>query len=96
MFQSKKQFPLLVFFCCLFFLSQNIFSQSKNWREISPADLQLASSRVEPNADAEAIFWEVRVDDSTENLVMRHYIRVKIFTERGREKYSKIDIPYIQ
>ena len=40
------------------------------------------------------IFWEVRVDDSTENLVMQHYIRVKIFTERGREKYSKVDIPF--
>ncbi|MDM7921100.1 MAG: DUF3857 and transglutaminase domain-containing protein [Pyrinomonadaceae bacterium] len=25
---------------------------------------------------------------------MKHYIRVKIFTERGREKYSKLDIPY--
>ena len=27
---------------------------------------------------------------------MKHYVRVKIFTERGREKYSKVDIPYIK
>jgi hypothetical protein len=56
----------------------------------------MTTSKVEPNADAEAVFWEVRIDDSTENLVMRHYVRVKVFTERGREKYSKVDIPFIK
>src|SRR4029078_6681223 len=24
-----------------------------------------------------------------------HYVRIKIFTERGRDQYSKIDIPYL-
>ncbi|MCV5943320.1 DUF3857 domain-containing protein, partial [Escherichia coli] len=39
--------------------------------------------------------WEVRVDDAnTDSLILKHYIRIKIFTERGREKYSKVDIPY--
>jgi hypothetical protein len=63
---------------------------------VTPQELALKASVVEPNADAEAIFWEVRVDDTggTGDLIMKHYVRVKIFTERGREKYSKIDIPY--
>lgn len=56
----------------------------------------MKTAKVEADADAEAIFWEVRVDDSTESLIMKHYVRVKIFTERGREKYSKVDIPYIK
>ena len=67
----------------------------EEWRPIEPADLALKAAVVEPNADAEAIFWDVRVDDGGENdLVLSHYVRIKIFNERGREKYSKIDIPY--
>jgi hypothetical protein len=73
---------------------QSVFAQDKQWREVSPADLQAKTPKVEPDADAEAIFWEVRVDDSSQDLIMKHYIRVKIFTERGREKFSKVDIPF--
>jgi hypothetical protein len=66
------------------------------WRPITPAELQMKTGKVEADADAEALFWEVRIDDSTENLIMKHYLRVKIFNERGREKYSKVDIPYLK
>ncbi len=77
---------------------QTVFAGDDSWREITPAELQLKTPKVESDADAEAIFWEVRVDDGTSetDLIMKHYLRVKIFTERGREKYSKIDIPYIK
>jgi len=52
---------------------------------------------VEPDADAEALLWEMRIDDSSsEDLDMWHYVRVKIFTERGREKFSKFDIPFVK
>ncbi len=55
----------------------------------------MKTPKVEPDADAEAIFWEVRIDDSSDdNLSMQHYVRLKIFTDRGREKYSKLDIPF--
>jgi hypothetical protein len=27
--------------------------------------------------------------------VLQHYVRIKIFTENGRDKHSKMDIPYI-
>lgn len=68
----------------------------EEWRPVEPADLALKAAVVESNADAEAIFWDIRVDDGGANdLVLSHYVRIKIFNERGREKYSKIDIPYI-
>lgn len=73
------------------------FAQDKDWRPISPEDVAAKTPIVEPDADAEAIFWETRIDDSgSYELAIRHYVRVKIFTERGREKYSKFDIPFVK
>jgi hypothetical protein len=67
------------------------------WRAVDPAELASKTPKVEKDADAEAIFWEVRIDDSSDDsLSMQHYVRVKIFTDRGREKYSKFDIPFIK
>lgn len=70
------------------------FTQDKNWRPVSPEDIAAATPLVEADADAEALLWEMRIDDSSEDLDMWHYVRVKIFSERGREKFSKFDIPY--
>ena len=67
----------------------------EEWRAIDPADLALKVPIVEPDADAEALFWDIRVDDGgLSDLVLSHYIRVKIFTNRGRDSQGKIDIPY--
>src|SRR6478672_7948093 len=49
---------------------------------------------VEPNADAEAIFWDVWIDDKGHGITLKNYVRVKIFTERGREQYSKFNLPF--
>jgi Domain of Unknown Function with PDB structure (DUF3857)/Transglutaminase-like superfamily len=62
----------------------------------SPEEMSQRTPKIEPDADAEALIWEVRVDDSGEGLSLKHYIRVKIFTERGRDKFSKIDIPFLK
>lgn len=71
------------------------YSQDKDWRPVSPEDIQAKTPKVESDADAEALFWEVRIDDSSsDDVSRRHYVRVKIFTERGREKFSKFDIPF--
>ncbi|MBX3293440.1 MAG: DUF3857 domain-containing protein [Acidobacteria bacterium] len=79
------------------FFAQSATAQDKGWLPVSPSDLQLAEPLVEKGADAEAIFWETRIDDSSSyDLTVRHYVRVKIFTERGREKYSKFDIPFVK
>jgi hypothetical protein len=65
-----------------------------DWRAVTAEELAMKTPKVEPDADAEAIFWEVRIDDSSDDLSMQHYVRVKIFNDRGREKYSKLDIPF--
>src|SRR5229473_3512312 len=65
-----------------------------DWRAVDPAELALKTSTVEKDADAEALFWEVRLDDSSEDLILSHYIRIKIFTERGKETQSKVQIPF--
>ncbi|HKP11176.1 MAG TPA: DUF3857 domain-containing protein, partial [Blastocatellia bacterium] len=65
-----------------------------DWRPIEPAHLAMKAPVVEPDADAEAILWDVRVDDQGTDLVFTNYIRIKVFTERGKESQSQIDLPY--
>jgi len=94
-FLRRPYFVLLLTCAFLTFNAISVLSQDKDWRPVSPEDLSSKTPVVEPDADAEAIFWEVRIDDSSESeLSQRHYVRVKVYTERGREKYSKFDIPF--
>src|SRR5690349_23165886 len=75
--------------------SPKVLASGEEWRPVEPADLALKTPVVEPNADAEALFWDIRVDDGgAYDLVLNHYVRIKIFTERGRDEHSKVDIPY--
>src|SRR5262249_40885924 len=69
---------------------------AQDWKPVDPADLALKAPVVEKDADAEAIFWEVRIDDSQQDeLSFKNYIRIKVFNERGRESQSKVDLPYL-
>lgn len=97
MFLSPKSHKSVLLIFTLLFCSQFLFAGGDEWREVTPAEIQMKSPKVEADADAEAIFWEIRIDDSSsDELSMKHYVRVKIFTERGREKYSKFDIPFVK
>jgi len=90
---SAKPLSVLSLLCALFLFSTS--SRAQDWRPVMPADLQSSTPLVEPNADAEAIFWEVRVDDSqAEELSLRHYVRIKIFTDRGRDDFSRHDVSF--
>src|SRR3712207_8347323 len=50
--------------------------------------LAMKEPLVEKDADAEVIFWEVRVtyqnSGGEPGTMLQHYVRVKIFNERGR------------
>jgi len=87
---------LLGLLLCLIIVSPaSVRASGDDWKPIEPAHLALKSSTVEKEADAEALFWEVKIDDNPEgDLIFTHYIRVKVFTERGRESQSKIDLLY--
>ncbi len=84
---------------CLLFSSARASAGGDDWRVVDPVELAMKTSVVEKDADAEAIFWEVHVADEVDagapRTVLNHYLRIKIFTDRGRESQSRIDIPYL-
>jgi hypothetical protein len=87
-------FPLSI--VCLGLLLPIPVVAGDDWRPVTPEELASKTPVVEKDADAEAIFWEVRIDDSQpEELSLKNYIRVKIFTDRGKDSQSKIDLPYL-
>ena len=67
------------------------------WDPIDSKELALTTPSVEKDADAEALLWEIRVADQRTGdfvqTVFSHSIRIKIFTDRGREAESRVDIP---
>jgi hypothetical protein len=85
--------PLLLGFTCLVLISRSASAQQ--WKPMDPAHLALKAPVVEKDADAEALLWEVYINDSSDTTTdFTHLVRIKIFSERGKESQSKIDIPY--
>ena len=85
--------PPMAVLCLALLLPVVVFAD--DWRPIAPSEIALKAPVVEKDADAEAIFWEVRVDDSqVDQIAFNHHIRIKIFTERGKELRSKVDLQY--
>jgi hypothetical protein len=89
-------YPLIALFVCLLvFAPMPATAAAEDWKVVDPAELALKTPTVEKEADAEGLFWEVRIDDSPDgDLIFTHYLRVKVFTDRGRESQSKIDLPF--
>jgi hypothetical protein len=79
-------------------LALSITASADDWRPVEPSLLQLKTPLVEKDADAEAIFWEVRVDDQNDGepgSEFTNYLRIKIFTERGVESEGKVELAYL-
>jgi Domain of Unknown Function with PDB structure (DUF3857)/Transglutaminase-like superfamily len=92
---------LCLLLICLLASFAPTFAGGDDWRPIDPAELAMKTPVVEKNADAEVLLWEGRVLDEIEGVdnpyprtVINHYFRIKIFTERGKDSQSKVDIPY--
>ena len=70
----------------------------KDWPPIPPEQLSLATPSVDRDADAEALLWEVKVDDKLEEdgllSIRDHFLRVKVFTQKGAQEWSKHEIDY--
>src|SRR5262249_14427229 len=86
-------FPMVTW---LFMFSPSIvtLAEQSNWKPIDPADIALKVPTVDKDADAEAIFWDIEVEDHEDHAILSHYIRIKIFSERGRDSQSKIDLSF--
>jgi hypothetical protein len=69
-----------------------------SWLPISPTEQQMKSPTVEKDAGAEILFWRVHIVDeflsSDLQRVFYHYVRLKVFDEKGKEKAATIDLPY--
>jgi hypothetical protein len=95
---ALRHSPAWFLVCLALLLPATVFA-GDDWRAIDPTDVALTAAVVEKDADAEAIFWEVRLSDEVEGdtprTVLRHYLRIKVFTKRGGESQSKIDIPFL-
>jgi hypothetical protein len=87
----------LALVCLMLALTSAAYARGdKDWKPVDPADIALTAPTVDKEADAEALFWEVKVADEADGgdarTVLHHYVRIKIFNERGRESQSKVDI----
>lgn len=68
-----------------------------DWRPVTPEELALKQSKTDPNADAECLFRDVRIENTAVghfHSLTTSYIRFKIFNDRGREKYSNVKVDY--
>jgi len=70
------------------------------WLPITDAERGLKSPAVEKDAGAEVLLWRVHVvdellgDNQSLQRVFYHYIRLKVFDDKGKESASTIDLPY--
>jgi hypothetical protein len=83
---------------CVPFAAASALAGGADWQPIDSTQLSAMTPVVEKDADAEAIFWDVRVEDQESDTevrtVLTHYLRIKIYTEHGKETESQVDIPY--
>ena len=82
----------------LAFLSLALPVIGADWRLVTPEELALKQSKTDPNADAECLFRDVRIENNVTGSVQNrttNYIRFKIFNDRGREKYANRTIEYV-
>ncbi len=68
------------------------------WLPVTDEERNLKAPKVDPEAGAEALFWRVHVADTVQGqdyqTVLYHYLRIKIFDQRGCDAQGTQDIPY--
>jgi len=94
---THTQFGRALLWAALALAANSARAGSPDWQPVDPADLALKAPRVEKDADAEAIFWEVWVTDEIglqPRSIFTQYIRMKIFTDRGRDQHGTVELPF--
>ena len=70
----------------------------KDWPPLPPEQKTLARPTVEPDAAAEALLWEVEVDDRLDETgalsIRDHFLRVKVFTQKGAQAWTRHEVDY--
>jgi hypothetical protein len=65
---------------------------SSGWQQPTSDELSMKSYSADPNAPAVFLFREERVDDDLHMHSL--YVRIKILSEKGKEMFSDVEIPY--
>ncbi len=91
---------LLLLLAALPAAAQSRAAIDSTWLPVTDAERSLASPVVEKNAGVEALFWTIHVQDEMSGdgrgyeRVLNHYVRLKVFDEKGKEKAATLDIPF--
>lgn len=89
MMNRTRRFPLFTLLTLL--VITPAAQAGDDWLPITPQELAMKESSLNPGAHAVLLYREVDTDDV--NTVENHYYRIKILTETGK-KYGDIEIPY--
>ena len=89
---SKRIFLVLVVLAVIAVSPLEVSTFAK-WRPISDAEKALTEVKESPGAPAVLLYRDVDTNDVTS--VGRHYYRIKILTEEGKD-YGDIEIPYLK
>ena len=85
---------------CLFavWIASTVFAAETNWRPIPPEILSSKTPKIDPQADAECLFWDSWVEDYTQGGYAQHrtenYIRIKLYNARAIETWGDVKIEY--
>lgn len=78
-------------------LAQNPIPDAVAWLPITPEERATNAPVVDKDAGIEALFWRVHVTDEMQGDDVRriyyHYVRLKVFNEKGKEKAATFEIP---
>ena len=75
---------------CLALAPLTVFAS--DWTQPTPEELKMTSEPLSPDAPAVYLFREEKVNDDIHIHTM--YARIKILTEKGKDMFSDIEIPY--
>jgi hypothetical protein len=81
---------ILLFFCLMSVAYVPAFGA--NWTQPTPDELKMTSDPAAPDSPAVYLFREEIVNDKMHSHTT--YARIKILTEKGKEQFSEIEIPY--
>lgn len=91
MVHAFRRFSFLIAFMVLSAAPCPLFGAATRTQP-TPEELKMTSDPAAPDAAAVYLFREETVDDKVH--YHRLYARIKILTEKGKEEYSDIEIPY--
>jgi len=94
------RFMVLLLLAAMPATAQSRAAIDTSWLPVTDAERSLASPVVEKNAGVEALFWTIHVQDEPTGdgreleRVLNHYVRLKVFDQKGAEKAATLDIPF--